>query len=204
VALREVHGVDAPTPAPGTRAGRTDGEIARLILAEAGITGARVDECAAAVREHACRAYESLAPADLSDRVLPGVEAVLDDLSGQDRVTLGLLTGNFEPIARLKLGLAGIGHYFAPGQGAFGSDSEDRAALPAIARARAGADGVPYARSRTVVIGDTPRDIACARADQVRCVAVATGPFGADQLVGADAVARDASELPVALRQFVG
>lgn len=204
MALREVHGVDAPTPAPGTRAGRTDGEIARLILAEAGITGARVDECAAVVREHACRAYESLAPADLSDRVLPGVEAVLDDLSGQDRVTLGLLTGNFEPIARLKLGLAGIGHYFAPGQGAFGSDSEDRAALPAIARARAGADGVPYARSRTVVIGDTPRDIACARADQVRCVAVATGPFGADQLIGADAVARDASELPVALRRLRG
>ena len=204
MALREIHGVDAPTPAPGTRAGRTDGEIARLILAEAGIAGPRVDECAAAVREHACRAYEQLVPADLSDRVLPGVEAVLNELSEQDRVTLGLLTGNFEPIARLKLERAGIGHYFTVGQGAFGSDSEDRAALPAIARARAGADGVPYARSETVVIGDTPRDIACARADQVRCVAVATGPFGADQLIGADAVARDASELPVALRRLRG
>jgi phosphoglycolate phosphatase len=48
---------------------------------------------------------------------------------------------------------------------------------------------VPFPRERTIVIGDTPRDIACARADGVRCVAVTTGPHPADELGGADAVA---------------
>jgi phosphoglycolate phosphatase-like HAD superfamily hydrolase len=106
-----------------------------------------------------------------------------------------LLTGNFEAIARLKLARAGIGDVFAPGQGAFGSDAEDRAALPAIARRRAGTPAAPYPRHETIVIGDTPRDIRAARADGVRCVAVATGSFSVDALAAADVVARDAVEL---------
>jgi phosphoglycolate phosphatase-like HAD superfamily hydrolase len=56
----------------------------------------------------------------------------------------------------------------------------------------------PWPRERTVVIGDTPRDIACARADGVRVAAVATGPFTIEALADADAVADDArSLLPV-------
>jgi phosphoglycolate phosphatase-like HAD superfamily hydrolase len=62
---------------------------------------------------------------------------------------------------------------------------------------------MPFPRERTIVIGDTPRDIACARADGLRCVAVATGPFEADQLDGADAVARDAAELRQHLEQLL-
>jgi phosphoglycolate phosphatase-like HAD superfamily hydrolase len=54
---------------------------------------------------------------------------------------------------------------------------------------------VPHPRELTIVIGDTPRDIACARADDLRCLAVATGPFSAEQLDGADAVAGGAREL---------
>jgi len=198
-ALRAVHGTDALGPRPAIRAGRTDGEIARMILLEAGVSAERIDERADAVRERCSRAYVRLCPADLSDRVLPGVLDTLEWLHGRPGVTLGLLTGNFEPVARVKLGRAGLGRFFAPGQGAFGSDSEDRAALPAIARRRAGRRGAPYARERTIVVGDTPRDIACARADQVRCVAVASGPFRVDQLEGADAVVRAAGELPVVL-----
>jgi phosphoglycolate phosphatase-like HAD superfamily hydrolase len=53
----------------------------------------------------------------------------------------------------------------------------------------------PWPRERTVVIGDTPRDIACARADRVRVVAVATGPFAIEALADADAVADDARAL---------
>jgi phosphoglycolate phosphatase-like HAD superfamily hydrolase len=117
-------------------------------------------------------------------------------LAGQDNVRLSLLTGNLEPIARLKLARAGIGEYFARGQGAFGSDSEDRAELPAVARRRAGRrGGEPYPRTRTAVIGDTPLDIACARADGVRAVAVATGPFTIEDLRAADDVAADAAGL---------
>jgi len=98
-------------------------------------------------------------------------------------------------VARLKLSRAGLGRYFASGQGAFGSDSEDRAALPGIARKRAGHHGVSHPRRRTIVIGDTPRDIACARADECRCFAVTTGPHGAADLDGADGIAQDARQL---------
>ena len=101
-------------------------------------------------------------------------------------------------MARLKLARAGIGKWFRSAPGGFGSDSEDRAALPPIARRRAG--HVP--REQAVVIGDTPRDIACAKADGVRCVAVTTGQYRTEQLAGADAVAQDVRELRLRLEEL--
>jgi phosphoglycolate phosphatase-like HAD superfamily hydrolase len=199
-ALRIVHRVDADrVPLRLSAAGRTDPEIARAILLAAGISAERIDDRGPDVREECCRAYAHLCPADLSHTVLPGVPEVLEWLDGLSSVTLGLLTGNYEPVARLKLARAGIGRYFPSGQGAFGSDAEDRAALPAIARRRAGRVGAPNRREQTVVIGDTPRDIACAQADGVRCLAVATGPFGTDELGQADLVASDVREMRGAL-----
>ena len=200
-ALRSVHSVD---PARLGRsllspAGRTDPEIARTILLDAGISAERIDDRADAVQEECCRAYARLCPPDLSSTVVPGAGELIAWLSARPDVKLGLLTGNYQPVARLKLARAGIGSYFPSGQGAFGSDDEDRAGLPAIARRRAGRVGVPHPRERTLVIGDTPRDIACARADGVRCVAVATGPYRADELSDADAVVNNARELRDAL-----
>jgi phosphoglycolate phosphatase-like HAD superfamily hydrolase len=202
-ALRQVHGVD-PGNARGkiAPAGRTDGEIARLILLDLGVSAWRIDERSDDVREACSRVYAELCPPDLSEFVVPGIPDLLSWLAARDGVELGLLTGNFEAVARLKLARAGIGKWFRSGRGAFGSDSEDRAALPAIARRRAGKVGKPMPREHTIVIGDTPRDIACARADGVRCVAVTTGPFGVDELTGADAVARDVPELRVKLEQL--
>jgi phosphoglycolate phosphatase len=195
-ALEVVHGVDGSVARRSfDPSGRTDGEIARMILLDAGVSAARIDERAAAVHEHTCRAYAHLCPPDLSDKVLPGIPELLDWLSGSDRALLGLLTGNYEPVAKMKLARAGIASSFRSGLGAFGSDSEDRAALPALARRRAGLVGAPYPRDRTVVIGDTPRDIACARADGVGCIAVSTGQFGPPELGAADAVVSDAWEL---------
>jgi phosphoglycolate phosphatase len=194
-ALREVHGIDARHARVVAPAGRTDGDIARSILLDAGISAERIDEGARDVREQCCRRYAELCPGDLSSTVLPGVRELLDRLSARDDLMLSLLTGNYEEVGRLKLERAGIGHYFGSGQGAFGSDCEDRAALPAIARRRAGQAGRPYPRENAVVIGDTPRDIACARADGVRCVAVATGPYGIEQLEEADWAVQDATAL---------
>ncbi|MGI8904775.1 MAG: haloacid dehalogenase-like hydrolase [Solirubrobacteraceae bacterium] len=202
-ALSTVHGVQG-TVLPISPAGRTDGEIARMILLAAGIPPVRIDRDAGAVREQSTRAYARLCPADLSHTVLPGVRDLLRWLSGREDVVLALLTGNYEPIARLKLASAGIGGHFPPGQGAFGSDAEDRCALPAIARERAGDPGAPYPRERTIVIGDTPRDIACARADGLRCLAVATGPYAAAQLEHADEVLGDADGLRTALATTLG
>ena len=112
--------------------------------------------------------------------------------------TLGLVTGNYEPVARLKLARAGIGKWFRSAPGGFGSDSEDRAALPPIARRRAGA--CP-ARA-----GDRDRRHAARhrvrRADGVRCVAVTTGQYRGRAAAGADAVATDARELRPALEEL--
>jgi phosphoglycolate phosphatase len=193
-ALREVHGIADPAAAHVAPAGRTDGEIARAILLGSGVSARRIDERADAVRQVTCRDFAERCPDDLSAHVAPGVPELLAGLD-REGVRLALLTGNFEPVARLKLARAGIGIWFDAGQGGFGSDHEDRAALPAIARRRAARDGGAWPRERTLVIGDTPNDIACARADGVRCLAVATGPYAAEDLLGADAVAADAGEL---------
>jgi phosphoglycolate phosphatase-like HAD superfamily hydrolase len=203
-ALHEVHGIDAArartTLSP---AGRTDTEIARAILLSAGVSAERIDSRLDDVRAACCRLYAELCPPDLSQFVLPGVPELLAWLSTADGVRLSLVTGNYEPVARLKLARAGLGRWFTPGQGAFGSDAEDRVALPPIARRRAGSRGCPYPREQTIVIGDTPRDIACARADELRCVCVATGPFAAGELKDADAVASDAAELREVLAQQI-
>ena len=212
-AILEVHGVDThrhrDRVAP---AGRTDGEIARLTLLGAGVSALRIDERSDEVRDACCRIYAGICPRDLSGHVVPGIADLLPRLAGRGGVTLGLLTGNFEPVARLKLARAGIGRWFPSGIGAFGSDSEDRAALPAIARRRGRVGGpgsrvgsrvgTPVPRDQTIVVGDTPRDIACARADGVRCVAVTSGQYGADELTGADAVARDSAELEARLEEL--
>ncbi len=199
-ALLDVHGVDAQVVrGPLSPAGRTDGEIARTLLLQAGVTARRIDERARDVQIACSRTYAEICPPDLSDKLLPGVVELLEWLAGRPDVALSLVTGNYEAVARLKLARAGVGRYFDPGQGAFGSDSEDRVALPPLARRRAGRLGSPHPRERTIVIGDTPRDIACAHADDIRVFAVATGPFAPDDLRAADAVAGTVAELRPAL-----
>ena len=175
-------------------AGRTDLAIARDLLLAAGVERSEIDARAAEVASRAVEAYAGLCPEDLSPRLAPGIVELLDALAVRpETFRLSLVTGNLEPVARLKLERAGIGHRFPAGQGGFGSDHASRAELPPIARARM--SDPPWPRERTVVIGDTPRDIACARADRVRVAAVATGPFAIEALADADAVADDARAL---------
>jgi phosphoglycolate phosphatase-like HAD superfamily hydrolase len=193
-----VHGV-VPDGTPVEVAGRTDAAIARDLLRHAGVSDATIDARSREVTAAAVAAFEELCPPDLSACVAPGVHEALAALAArQDAYRLTLVTGNLEPVARRKLASAGIGHYFAAGQGGFGSDAEDRGELPAVARARAG----DWPRERTVVIGDTPRDIACARVDRVRVVAVATGPFAAEALADADAVVDGARAVLPVLADF--
>jgi phosphoglycolate phosphatase-like HAD superfamily hydrolase len=194
-ALSAVHRVRTAAVRVAQPAGRTDAEIARILLLDAGVSAERIDSLADDVRAASCEAYARLCPADLREFLVPGIVDLLSWLSGLEGVRLSLVTGNFEPIARLKLLRAGVGRWFPAGQGGFGSDAEDRAALPPLARRRAGSGGVAYARADTILIGDTPRDIACARADGVRCAAVTTGPYGPDELAAADWVADGPGQL---------
>ena len=127
--------------------------------------------------------------------VMPGIQALLDDLQARDGVYLGLLTGNFEAGARIKLEYFDLWRYFQCG--AFGDDAADRNALVPFAVSRARECGVPEVAPQDIlVVGDTPHDIACARAVGATPVAVATGMFTTEQLrdSGADIVFRDLSD----------
>lgn len=125
---------------------------------------------------------EELPRANGRGQVLPGVLPLLELLSRQEGAMLGLLTGNWRRGAVLKLEYYGLDGYFA--FGAFGDDSADRHDLPAAARRRAARirPGTKVPDDRVYVIGDTPRDIGCARADGCVAVAVATGGYSTEEL----------------------
>jgi phosphoglycolate phosphatase len=139
---------------------------------------------------------EEVPKAGAGKRVLPGIVALLDALHPTPSSFLGLLTGNFADAAEVKLGHFDLWRYFQCG--AFGEDAHDRNELVPVALARARACGVPagLASDRIVIVGDTPRDVACARAHGARMVAVATGEYSVEALsrAGADVVFEDLSD----------
>jgi phosphoglycolate phosphatase-like HAD superfamily hydrolase len=112
---------------------------------------------------------------------LPGVPALLEALAPREDVFLGLVTGNFQASAQIKLERYDLWRYFRCG--AYGDDSSDRNALVPVAIERAGDCGLAaVAPADVLVIGDTPHDVACARAARATPVGVATGGFTADEL----------------------
>jgi phosphoglycolate phosphatase-like HAD superfamily hydrolase len=125
-------------------------------------------------------------------RVHRGVPELLEGLAARPDVLLGVVSGNLERTAWLKLEAAGLARWFRAG--AFGSDGRHRADLVALAMQRfAAATGRPLAPEHVWVIGDTPDDVAGGRAHGTHTLAVATGRFQRDELVqsGADAVLDD-------------
>jgi phosphoglycolate phosphatase len=120
-------------------------------------------------------------------RVLPGVDDLLPRLI-EDGYLLGLVTGNVEAAAHIKLHRGRLNRFFS--FGGYGSDSDDRGEITRIALRRATlvyGDEVPA--ERAIVVGDTPRDVEGAHAAGIECVGVATGHYTVDQLreAGADA-----------------
>ena len=112
--------------------------------------------------------------------VMPGIRDLLDALERRDDVFVGLLTGHFEAGARIKLGHFDLWRYFRCG--AFGDDAADRNALVPFAVERAMRCGMPEpAPADVLVVGDTPHDIACAKAANACRRTVATGSFTAQQ-----------------------
>lgn len=127
--------------------------------------------------------------------VMPGVRELLDFLSDRDDVYLALLTGNFEGGARLKLEYFDLWRYFRCG--AFGDEVHDRNELLNVALERVKGSAGPVQLSEVIVIGDTPLDVAVARAGGARSLAVATGGYDAAtlQASGADVVLESFSDL---------
>ncbi|MFL6138909.1 MAG: HAD family hydrolase [Frankiaceae bacterium] len=176
-------------------AGKTDPQIAREILAFAAVAEAEHDSHLPTVLE----ALESGLAAEAArigaeGHALPGVTDLLARLAAHPFVVQTVLTGNIRPNAAVKVGAFGLDRWLDLDVGAYGSDSPIRADLVPVAVARAELRyGRRFPPERTWVIGDTPLDLACARAGGVRCLLVATGHHPYDELAatGADAVVHD-------------
>lgn len=170
------HLLDAPIRNPTMPfAGKTDGQICREILTDLGknaeMLSSLVDKMMHSYLELAQR---KISKGTLDVQLLPGVREVLDLFKSDDRILLGLLTGNYQRGSKLKLGCAGIDHYFKTG--AWGDDHWERKRLPAFAAKRAKDDhGHDFPPDRVVIIGDTILDIDCARHHGAKVIAVGTG-----------------------------
>ena len=133
--------------------------------------------------------------------VKPGIYELLSELQNLSNSATGLLTGNIERGARIKLEPFGLNEYFS--SGAFGSDDEDRNNLLPIAVKRF---EQLYRRkieiSKCIIVGDTPRDVECAHIHGAICVGVATGPYTYDDLLaaGAEHVVENLTDPNVVLR----
>src|SRR5216683_8383408 len=185
--------------------GKTDPQIVRELLELAGHPESRSDDRITAV----CRRYVDLLTAELAKptqttKLYPGIKellAALEPYETDHRALVGLLTGNVQHGAALKLRSAGLD----PARfvvGAFGSDSHARADLPAVAAKRATErTGRRFTGAELVIVGDTPDDVACARPMGARTVAVATGFFDTTALraAGATHVFQTLSDTPAVL-----
>lgn len=164
-------------------AGRTDRAIVSDVLRALEIepTPAAIEQLRDAYLDQLAAELQKPMP---GSGVLPGVAPVLDALEARPDTGVGLLTGNFERGAAIKLGHFGLWPRF--GFGAFGDAHVDRRDLVPLAIDRAErATGARVPAWRVMVIGDTPLDIDCARAHGAISVAVATGPFARPQLEAA-------------------
>lgn len=135
--------------------------------------------------------------------VLPGVREVLQAVANHPRYRSGLLTGNIEPAARLKMELVGLSEFFDL-PGAFGDESHDRRDLSALVagRIRRHLD-LDLEPSQFIVVGDTPNDIACARHFGARALAVGTGRlYTAEDLLDChpDALLTDLSNVELVMQ----
>ena len=159
--------------------GRTDPQITHMVLGDAGFSDQDIDSVMPRLWEHYLDALQRNAPGRV--RQLPGVRALLDALAADERVLLGLLTGNIEPGARVKLGNAQLNHFFP--FGAFGSDSPHRDELPPIAVERASrVAGHRFRGSDVVIIGDSIFDIRCGVPHAATTIAIASGKTAAETL----------------------
>lgn len=172
-------------------AGKTDTQIIREGLSKHGIsTDGNV--------ESVVTAYLKFLRQEINNdgkHVKPGIFETLDGLILRKETGLGLLTGNLEAGARIKLDPFGLNRYFP--SGAFGSDDEDRNnLLPIAIRRFEDLLQEDIAPDDCIVVGDTPRDVECAHIYGAICIGVATGPYSADDLIdaGADYILEDLSD----------
>lgn len=180
--------------------GRTDRRMVLDLLTAEGLSLAEIELGLPQLYDEMCRQSDvlfsggRLAPC-------PGAAELLRELRGLPHVLLGLLTGNIAGTAPIKLRAAGLDPALFR-VGAFGSDTIERDDLLPIAWQRAAAmTGITFTGRETIIIGDTPADIQCARSGSARAVAVTTGHYSRERLAGCapDLVLYDLSDTAAVL-----
>jgi phosphoglycolate phosphatase-like HAD superfamily hydrolase len=188
--------------------GKTDPQILTEMLRGAGVAPADADALvprALAESERVLAGWRERMRRE--GRVHPGVGLLLRELAGRDGVRQTLLTGNVAANAAVKVGAFGLDTFLDLPVGAYGDDHAERERLVPVALGRVRElRGEMYATDEVWVIGDTDRDLACARAAGVRCLLVGTGRdgFGAVSDLRADAVLEDLSDTPRVLGILLG
>jgi phosphoglycolate phosphatase-like HAD superfamily hydrolase len=175
--------------------GKTDPQIIHELLSHAGEPPEAIAERLPSLLEAYLDRLTPHMDATPGAHLKPGIPALLDALAEREGVVLGLLTGNLERGARVKLDRFGLAERFVIG--AYGSDHADRKALPAVAVSRAErATGRVFTGKEIVIIGDTQHDIECGQSLGVRAIGVATGQYSLDELApyGADALFEDLAD----------
>lgn len=156
-------------------AGATDSGVIKKLFSDVG-QPMDLERVQAYQQTYLDRLSTRLHHADFQGRLLPGVESLLNRLSAVSGFSIGLLTGNLRRGADIKLQRFQIAHHFA--DGGFGDDAEHRNDIGPIAvRRMESTTQQRFSPQEIIVIGDTPKDIACAHAMGARCLAVATGRF---------------------------
>jgi phosphoglycolate phosphatase len=201
VAFKERFGVDDDLSSISF-AGSTDGAIARQMFAPYDIppTPENIADLFDGYVHHL-----ALELPRREGTVLPGIVALLEALHGREDCVLGLLTGNIAKGAELKLSHYGVWDFFE--FGAFADDHVDRNKLGPVAHSRAvEKHGSSFEPQDVFVLGDTPRDIDCARAAGFVAVAIATGSYGKDELAAhrPDFLFEDLSDTQGVLKALLG
>lgn len=166
--------------------GKIDTQIVLELQGEAGVPRAQIEEKLPLFKEvYFARLERDLDVAEMLQ--LPAVPELLDTLEARSSVVLGLLTGNWEEGARVKLSRFELNRFFP--FGAFGDGQLERSGLPPVALERAKEHtGREFRPEETVIVGDSVLDIVAARAHGIASVGVATGWTPAKSLeeAGAD------------------
>jgi len=181
--FEELYGIEADV-AEHTDAGMTDPEIVKIIFKQ--VIGR---EGTAAERAKAIAAYLKHLPDTVAEsggyEVMPGVEELLPRLIEQG-ILLGLVTGNVEAAAHIKLSRGHLNRFFS--YGGYGSDSPDRTEVTRAALKRGElVSGGTLGDGACISIGDTPRDVSAGHGAGIRVIGVATGSYSVEQLRNADA-----------------
>ena len=198
-AMAAVYGV-APAHDDYDTRGKTDPRIVYDLMHMAGVP----DDVIYARLQSCFETYVGLLEELIDDghpvEAMPGIPELVGVLSARGDSLVGLLTGNIESGARAKLRPTGLLPLFSVS--AYGSDDADRRQLPAVARERVRAlTGLDIPYKQTLIIGDTPLDVDCARACGAKAVAVATGQhsYGELESCSPDLLFKDFSDVTAAL-----